>query len=61
MDTAVENDKLDLKIAVTKPSDNDGDDDSDDDDEGEYGGFCVFGKKLCIYGNDGLYTADTTA
>jgi len=57
MDSAIANDKLDLKVAVTKASD---DDDDDDDDQGEYGGFCVFGKKLCIYGNDGLYTADTT-
>ena len=32
--------------------------DDDEDDKGEYHGFCVYGKKLCIYGNDGLFTAN---
>eukprot|EP00092_Neocalanus_flemingeri_P022319 GFUD01024202.1.p1 GENE.GFUD01024202.1~~GFUD01024202.1.p1 ORF type:complete len:356 (+),score=87.45 GFUD01024202.1:96-1163(+) len=31
----------------------------EDDDKGEYKGFCVYGKKMCVYGNDGLFTADT--
>ena len=28
----------------------------DDDDDGEFMGFCVYGKEICIYGNDGLFT-----
>ena len=52
-DTAVINDALDLKVAIIEESDND-----EDDDKGEYRGFCVYGKKICIYGNDGLFTAD---
>ena len=56
MDAEVEDKALDLKLAV---KDNDEGSDSDSDDEkGEYNGFCVFGKKICIYGNDGLFTAD---
>merc|ERR1712212_1192648 len=54
MDPEIEDKALDLKIAVK-----DEDDGSDDEDEkGEYNGFCVFGKKICVYGNDGLFTAD---
>jgi len=56
MDPEIEDKDLDLKLAVK-----DDDDDVDDDEEkekGEYNGFCVFGKKICIYGNDGLFTAD---
>ena len=34
------------------------DQENDEDDRGEYNGFCVYGKKICIYGNDGLFTAD---
>merc|ERR1711942_19872 len=50
MDPEVEDKALDLKLAVK-----DEDDGSDSDDEkGEYNGFCVFGKKICVYGNDGL-------
>merc|ERR1712002_1439476 len=54
MDPEIEDKALDLKIAVK-----DEDEGSDDEDEkGEYSGFCVFGKKICVYGNDGLFTAD---
>merc|ERR1712241_1620970 len=54
MDPEVEDKALDLKLVVK-----DEDDGSDSDDEkGEYNGFCVFGKKICIYGNDGHFTAD---
>ena len=28
-----------------------------DHDQGEYTGFCVYGRKICIYGNNGLFTA----
>merc|ERR1712183_679871 len=55
MDPEVANTALDLKVAVMEA-----DDEDEDDDKGEYKGFCVFGKKLCIYGNDGLFTADVT-
>jgi len=55
MDPEVANTALDLKVAVMEE-----DDEDEDDDKGEYKGFCVFGKKLCIYGNDGLFTADVT-
>jgi len=55
-DVSVADDALDLKIAV-KMEDYD-DEDPDDDDFGEFRGFCVYGKKICIYGNDGLFIAD---
>ena len=32
----------------------------EDNDQGEYMGFCVFGKKICVYGNDGLFTANVS-
>ena len=57
MDPDVSDTALDLKLAIIQEENKD-DDDDDDDDQGEYKGFCVFGKKICIYGNDGLYTAD---
>merc|ERR1712083_212367 len=45
MDPEIEDKALDLKIAVK-----DEDEGSDDEDEkGEYNGFCVFGKKICVY------------
>jgi len=53
MDPDVADSALDLKVAVMEE-----DDEDEDDDKGEYKGFCVFGKKICIYGNDGLFTAD---
>jgi len=53
MDPDVADGALDLKVAVMEE-----DDEDEDDDKGEYKGFCVFGKKICIYGNDGLFTAD---
>ena len=65
-DEAVTNEALDLKLAVDiktlarqnstgGPAD---DSDSDDDDDfGEYRGFCVYGNRIVIYGNDGLFTA----
>jgi len=53
MDPEVADSALDLKVAVVEE-----DDEDEDDDKGEYKGFCVFGKKICIYGNDGLFTAD---
>ena len=53
MDPDVTDTALDLKVAVLEE-----DDEDEDDDKGEYKGFCVFGKKICIYGNDGLFTAD---
>ena len=64
-DEAVTNEALDLKLAVdirtlsrqnTGPGDDDSDSD-DDDDFGEYRGFCVYGNRIVIYGNDGLFTA----
>ena len=55
MDPEVSDSALDLKQAIIQAENND---DDDDGDQGEYKGFCVFGKKICIYGNDGLYTAD---
>jgi hypothetical protein len=55
MDPDVADDALDLKVAVI---DEDDDEDDEHEDKGEYKGFCVFGEKICIYGNDGLYTAD---
>jgi len=55
MDPEVGDEKLDLKLAVV---DDDDEDDDEHEDKGEYKGFCVFGKKICIYGNDGLFTAD---
>merc|ERR1712243_462892 len=55
MDPEIEDKDLDLKKAV-KYEDND--DDDEEDEKGEYNGFCVYGKKICIYGNDGLFTAD---
>jgi len=61
MDPDVKNEDLDLKVAVLPVDKDDDDDDDDDDDQGEYAGFCVYGKKICIYGNDGLYTADVSA
>ena len=57
MDPQVTDEALDLKVAVLNDDDDDSDDE-DHDDKGEHQGFCVFGKKLCIYGNDGLFTAD---
>ena len=53
MDPEIEDKDLDLKLAVK-----DDDDDDEEKEKGEYNGFCVFGKKICIYGNDGLFTAD---
>ena len=54
MDPDVADSALDLKAAIILEEDND----DDDDDQGEFKGFCVFGKKICIFGNDGLFTAD---
>ena len=56
MDPEIEDKDLDLKLAVK--DDDDDDDDDEEKEKGEYNGFCVFGKKICIYGNDGLFTAD---
>ena len=60
-DESVANEALDLKLAVdikTLANIVQDDDDSDDDDDfGEYKGFCVYGKRIVIYGNDGLFTA----
>jgi len=55
-DESVSDDALDLKLAVQKQNDTDVDD--DDDDQGELRGFCVYGKKIIIYGNDGLMIGD---
>ena len=65
-DEAVTNEALDLKLAVdiktldransTGAPEDDSDSD-DDDDFGEYRGFCVYGNRIVIYGNDGLFTA----
>ena len=55
-DESVSDDALDLKLAVQKQ--NDTGDDDDDDDQGELRGFCVYGKKIIIYGNDGLMIGD---
>ena len=55
----VSDDALDLKQAIKMEDINqDGDDSDDDDDFGEWRGFCVFAKKIVIYGNDGLFVAD---
>ena len=65
-DEAVTNEVLDLKLAVdiktlARPNSTgapEDDSDSDDDDDfGEYRGFCVYGNRIVIYGNDGLFTA----
>ena len=34
------------------------DDKDEDDEKGEYNGFCVFEKRICIYSDGGLFTAD---
>ena len=61
-DESVTNEDLDLKLAVdiktlsntAQAEDSDSD---NDDDFGEYRGFCVYGNRIVIYGNDGLFTA----
>ena len=53
MDPEVTNASLDMKLSVIEE-----DDEDEENDRGEYRGFCVFGKKICMYGNDGLFTAD---
>lgn len=53
MDPEVANAALDMELAVIEE-----DDEDEENDRGEYRGFCVFGKKICMYGNDGLFTAD---
>lgn len=63
-DPEVDEKALDLKLIVSPRDDpavdNDDDDSDDDDDDGEFRGFCVYGKKIVMYGNDGLFTADVT-
>ena len=61
-DESVANEALDLKLAVdietlsntAQAEDSESD---NDDDFGEYRGFCVYGNRIVIYGNDGLFTA----
>ena len=52
-DPEVNDDALDLSTVFTSEGDDD-----DEDDDGEYKGFCVYGKKIFIYGYDGLHTLD---
>ena len=49
----IENADLDLKLVIA-------DQEVDDECKGEgaYTGFCVFGEKMCVFGNDGLFVAD---
>ena len=49
----LENADLDIRLVLA-------DQGSDDDikEHGEYTGFCVFGEKMCVFGNDGLFVAD---
>ena len=58
MDPDVSNDALDLEVAVIKDGHTEGD---EDEDRSEYTGFSVFGKKICLYGHDGLFMADITS
>ena len=46
----VSNDALDL-VTVVKGEE----EDEDDNDDGEFKGFCVYGKKIIVYGYDGLH------
>merc|ERR1712241_605167 len=57
-DESIDNDALGMEVvAKAKGGEEDGNDD-DDDDRGEFRGFCVYKNKICVYGNDGLFTAD---
>ena len=47
----ISNDALDL-VTVVKGKE----EDEDDNDDGEFKGFCVYGKKIIVYGYDGLHT-----
>ena len=49
----LENSDLDLKLSVVE-----GEDEDDVHEKGEHRGFCVFGKKICVFGNNGLFIAD---
>jgi len=59
-DDSIDNDALGMEIVAKAKGvdvEDDGNDD-DDDDRGEFRGFCVYKNKICVYGNDGLFTAD---
>merc|ERR1711936_109011 len=55
-DPNVEDGSLGMEL-VTKQDDDQDDGSDDDDDRGEFRGFCVYNKRICVYGNDGLFTA----
>merc|ERR1712025_1269504 len=56
-DESVDNSALGM-VEVAKSGSAEGSDDEDEDDRGEFRGFSVFNNKICVYGNDGLFTAD---
>ena len=52
-DPEIADDALDLETVFKSE-----DDDEIEDNDGEYKGFCVYGRKIVIYGYDGLHTLD---
>jgi len=56
-DESVDNSALAM-VEVAKSGSAEGSDDEDEDDRGEFRGFSVYNGKICVYGNDGLFTAD---
>jgi len=56
-DESVDNSALGM-VEVAKSGSGEGSDDEDEDDRGEFRGFSVYNNKICVYGNDGLFTAD---
>ena len=55
-DPEITDDALDL-VTVVKGEE----EDEDDNDDGEYKGFCVYGKKIVVFGYDGLHTVNLAA
>ena len=52
-DPEITDDLLDL-VTVVKGEE----EDEEDNDDGEYKGFCVYGKKIVVFGYDGLHTVN---
>lgn len=52
-DPEISDDGLDL-VTVVKGEE----EDEDDNDDGEFKGFCVYGRKIVVFGYDGLHTVD---
>ena len=52
-DPEISTDALDM-VTVVKGEE----EDEDDNDDGEFKGFCVYGKKIIVYGYDGLHTVN---